>query len=448
MGGSWIEDYRDFLVQQTGTDTIWAESIATSILSTVLGSRRYLYTKQGAIKMNLFFLYIGPSGLARKSLPMTNFGQPLIDKYDELMGYTSMTPPKRTELPRRFSLEGMITYLNEENQEGLLWKDEFTSMFKEANKEYMSGLIEFVSELVDGRLGARYTNKNKMQLPQDVYVNVLAATTPYIYQILSQDFFTQGTGNRVLYMIYDGVYKPQEIIATEDYFGSINKEIHDTDQERFAKDLTLLGKSQLNYLQPIDDAGQMWLRYRNDLDDRLRKTYKDNQFDIKTVYLGKAAVNTLKLAGLHRYSRLCRDKDLQDILNDMDSELILVEDMEWAIKKTDDHLNHFTKLVEQWHTRPDRYSKDIESQTLLDLVTKHKDGLPYHQVKRTCKWNDRTVREVFKSLFEQKLIKFYLKKSTGRHAMVLADQENSVLDDDDDYSPIESWNGIRTLCGW
>ena len=448
MGGSWIEDYRDFLVQQTGTDTIWAESIATSILSTVLGSRRYLYTKQGAIKMNLFFLYIGPSGLARKSLPMTNFGQPLIDKYDELMGYTSMTPPKRTELPRRFSLEGMITYLNEENQEGLLWKDEFTSMFKEANKEYMSGLIEFVSELVDGRLGARYTNKNKMQLPQDVYVNVLAATTPYIYQILSQDFFTQGTGNRVLYMIYDGVYKPQEIIATEDYFGSINKEIHDTDQERFAKDLTLLGKSQLNYLQPIDDAGQMWLRYRNDLDDRLRKTYKDNQFDIKTVYLGKAAVNTLKLAGLHRYSRLCRDKDLQDILNDMDSELILVEDMEWAIKKTDDHLNHFTKLVEQWHTRPDRYSKDIESQTLLDLVTKHKDGLPYHQVKRTCKWNDRTVREVFKSLFEQKLIKFYLKKSTGRHAMVLADQENSALDDDDDYSPIESWNGIRTLCGW
>lgn len=448
MGGSWIEDYRDFLVQQTGTDTIWAESIATSILSTVLGSRRYLYTKQGAIKMNLFFLYIGPSGLARKSLPMTNFGQPLIDKYDELMGYTSMTPPKRTELPRRFSLEGMITYLNEENQEGLLWKDEFTSMFKEANKEYMSGLIEFVSELVDGRLGARYTNKNKMQLPQDVYVNVLAATTPYIYQILSQDFFTQGTGNRVLYMIYDGVYKPQEIIATEDYFGSINKEIHDTDQERFAKDLTLLGKSQLNYLQPIDDAGQMWLRYRNDLDDRLRKTYKDNQFDIKTVYLGKAAVNTLKLAGLHRYSRLCRDKDLQDILNDMDSELILVEDMEWAIKKTDDHLNHFTKLVEQWHTRPDRYSKDIESQTLLDLVTKHKDGLPYHQVKRTCKWNDRTVREVFKSLFEQKLIKFYLKKSTGRHAMVLVDQENTTLDNSKDYSPIESWNGIRTLCGW
>ena len=249
-------------------------------------------------------------------------------------------------------------------------------------------------------------------------------------------------------MNYDGVYKPQEIIATEDYFGSINKEIHDTDQERFAKDLTLLGKSQLNYLQPIDDAGQMWLRYRNDLDDRLRKTYKDNQFDIKTVYLGKAAVNTLKLAGLHRYSRLCRDKDLQDILNDMDSELILVEDMEWAIKKTDDHLNHFTKLVEQWHTRPDRYSKDIESQTLLDLVTKHKDGLPYHQVKRTCKWNDRTVREVFKSLFEQKLIKFYLKKSTGRHAMVLVDQENTTLDNSKDYSPIESWNGIRTLCGW
>ena len=121
MGRSWIEDYTDFLVEQTDTNYDWAESIATSVLSTVLGSRRYLYTKQGAVKMNLFFLYIGPSGLAKKSLPMTNFGQPLIEKYDELMGYSAMDPPKRTELPRRFSLEGMISYLNEENQEGLLW---------------------------------------------------------------------------------------------------------------------------------------------------------------------------------------------------------------------------------------------------------------------------------------------------------------------------------------
>ena len=67
MGRSWIEDYTDFLVEQTDTNYDWAESIATSVLSTVLGSRRYLYTKQGAVKMNLFFLYIGPSGLAKKS---------------------------------------------------------------------------------------------------------------------------------------------------------------------------------------------------------------------------------------------------------------------------------------------------------------------------------------------------------------------------------------------
>ena len=323
MGRSWIEDYTDFLVEQTDTNYDWAESIATSVLSTVLGSRRYLYTKQGAVKMNLFFLYIGPSGLAKKSLPMTNFGQPLIEKYDELMGYSAMDPPKRTELPRRFSLEGMISYLNEENQEGLLWKDEFTSMFKEANKEYMSGLIEFVSELVDGRLGARYTNKNKLQLPQDVYVNVIAATTPYIYDVISNDFFLQGTGNRVLYLIYDGKYKAQDIVDTEKYFGSYNKELHDSDQDEYAKNLTLLGNSQLNYLQPIDEAGQMWLKWRNELDERVASKYKESMFDVTTVYLGKAAINTLKLAGILRYSRLCRDPIQQSLLQTEPTELIM-----------------------------------------------------------------------------------------------------------------------------
>jgi len=448
LGRSWIEDYTDFLVEQTGTNYDWAESIATSILSTVLGSRRYLYTKQGAIKMNLFFLYIGPSGLAKKSLPMTNFGQPLIEKYDELMGYNALTPPKRTELPRRFSLEGMITYLNEENQEGLLWKDEFTSMFKEANKEYMSGLIEFVSELVDGRLGARYTNKNKLQLPQDVYVNVLAATTPYIYQVISEDFFTQGTGNRVLYLIYDGKYKPQDIVDTEKYFGSINKDVHDVDQEGFAKDLVDLGNSYLNYLQPIDQAGQMWLKWRNELDERVSNKYKDNMYDIQTVYLGKMAVNTLKLAGIHRYSRLCRDPNLKVALKTEDTEVIMPEDMEWAIKKSQRHLSHFEKLVQQWHTRPDRYAKATESQTLLNLLLKNPDGMAFWEIRRTCKWNDRTIREVFKTLFEQKMIRLYSKKSSGRPSLRVAHFEQDIYEGKSDWIEVQSWYGVRTLCGW
>lgn len=448
MGASWIEDYTDFLVEQTGTNVDWAESIATSILSTVLGSRRYLYTKQGAVKMNLFFLYIGPSGLSKKSLPMTNFGQPLIEKYDELMGYSALTPPKRTELPRRFSLEGMISYLNEENQEGLLWKDEFTSMFKEANKEYMSGLIEFVSELVDGKLGARYTNKNKLQLPQDVYVNVIAATTPYIYDVISNDFFLQGTGNRVLYLIYDGKYKAQDIVDTEKYFGSYNKELHDSDQDEYAKNLTLLGNSQLNYLQPIDEAGQMWLKWRNELDERVLSKYKENMFDIQTVYLGKVAINTLKLAGIHRYSRLCRDPIQQSLLTTEPTELIMAEDMEWAIKKTQKHLNHFDKLVHQWHTRPDKYAKETESQTLLNLLQKSVDGLAFWQIRRTCKWNDRTLREVFKTLFEQRMIKLYSKKSGGRPTLRVVDHENILYDTRKEWHEITSWSSIKVVCGW
>ena len=40
----WIEDYTDFLVEQTGTNRDWAESIATSICSAAIGGDKFLYT--------------------------------------------------------------------------------------------------------------------------------------------------------------------------------------------------------------------------------------------------------------------------------------------------------------------------------------------------------------------------------------------------------------------
>ncbi len=437
----WIEDYRDFLVEQTGTNRDWAESIATSICSSAIGSNKFLYTKQGIVKMNLFFLYIGPSGLARKSLPMTSFGQPLLEKYDELVG--NQAQDLRTELPRRFSLESLITYFAETNTEGLLWKDEFTSMFKEANKEYMSGLIEFISELVDGRLGARITHKRGFQQAQDVYVNILAATTPYIYDVISNDFFIQGTGNRILYLVYDGKYDTEEIPETQDYFGSRIRAQHDSDQTAFAEDLVEMNQSAVRYIHPMDDAGDMWLKWRDSLEERVFKRYKDNTFDIQTVYLGKLAINTLKLAGIHTISRLARNISLKSALK-LDEAVILKEDMEWAMKKSERHLKHFEHLVEQWHTRPDRWARDTECQVLLDLLVKNPRGIAFWKIRRLCKWNDRTTKEVFKTLFEQRKIRAYTKSSPGRRGLIvtLSTVEHKDLDE------ITGWGQIKAICGW
>ena len=434
----WIEDYTDFLVEQTGTNRDWAESIATSICSAAIGGDKFLYTKQGMIKMNLFFLYIGPSGLAKKSLPMASFGSKLLEKYDELRA-----DDIRTELPRRFSLESLITYFSETSTEGLLWKDEFTSMFKEANKEYMSGLIEFVSELVDGRLGARVTHKRGYQDAQDVYVNILAATTPYIYDVISNDFFLQGTGNRILYLVYDGNFDKQSDVQTQDYFGEKNKEQHDNDQQVFAEDLIDIQQSSVRYIHPMDDAGDMWLKWRDDLEARIFKRYKDNAFDIQTVYLGKLAINTLKLAGIHCISRLARNPQLKSGLL-QDEAVVLKEDMEWAMKKSEKHLAHFETLVEQWHTRPDKWGKDMECQVLLDLLEKNPRGIAFWKIRRTCKWTDRTLKEVFKTLFEQRKVRAYTKATPGRRGMIitLATVEHKDLDE------ITSWGQIKAICGW
>ena len=68
----------------------------------------------------------------------------------------------------------------------------------------------------------------------------------------------------------------------------------------------------------------------------------------------------------------------------------------------------------------------------------------WRKIRRTCKWTDRTLKEVFKTLFEQRKVRAYTKATPGRRGMIitLATVEHKDLDE------ITSWGQIKAICGW
>lgn len=189
-----VEDYRDFILEHVPTNKDWAESVAINVFNTVLGKDIEIHTQIGKLNTNLFFLCIGPSGLAQKTNPLKYYALPTLTRYGE---ETQLEPI----LPSRFSVEGMIEYLSTTQSVGIIIRDEFSSVFKDKGKSYIADILEFFSELYDGLLQKRYTRKAKLEHTANVCVSLLGATPPYVFTLMDLNFFVQGTGNRILYIL-------------------------------------------------------------------------------------------------------------------------------------------------------------------------------------------------------------------------------------------------------
>ena len=399
---NFINDLTDMILDRTDSSPDWASAVATSLCSTAIGNDRWLVTTIGRVKLNTFFIMIGPSGIASKSVPINYFARPIIKRFDELMGYE---PPQSTLFPSHFSLEGMIQYLSKEENihEGLLMRDEFTNMFAEANKNYMGGIIEFLSELFDGHIGARYTRGTKLEKPQNVYASILAATTPYVYKVMSTDFFVQGTGNRILWVLWDKKIRKKKYASSHDFFGIHHEASKEKDIEKFANQMLTIRNSKCVRVYPDEDAGTMWMEQEEKWKDELAERFNENIYDLQQLYLVKIVQSALKLAGIHMYSRM-----VGPLAHIPVTELpITSEDMEWGLKRSKIHLAYFHELLEQWRTRPTQTevrSLDEQVQYVADRILDTPQGIKWADLRQNVKWEKRTWFEVLSQLYDSNQI--------------------------------------------
>jgi hypothetical protein len=382
-----IEEFKEFLLSQIPTSPSWAEDIATSVVSLVAGPERLTSTRIGQLRLNLWFLYIGPSGLAYKTAPLRYFLLPLLLRLGKLIGRDIL-------LPSSFSIEGLVEYMTKsERAMGMILKDEFTILLKEASgdKGYNVDILEFLSQLYDGTIQKRYTRKAKLEEVLRPYVVFLGCTTPYIYDVVEPAVFVQGLGNRLLFDYWEG--KPKAIAADELFYDMEEDEGRDRILHRFAERLAGLWKVRGRSLRPGPEAASRLAEFKERKDCEAYGLYLKDPLDLKPAYLARAGEMAIKLAGVRAFSRLW----LSPHLYDEDIIPITVEDADWAINKVEHHIKAFEKFLSEWRMRPIKARSMIykaEMEAFLSVIASNPDRIA-------------TQREVLEALGWHKSGRFY-----------------------------------------
>jgi len=399
-----IADFRDFILEGIPTNANWAECIALGVLSASMGYERFISTSIGRLRLNVWCLNIGPSGFAYKTAPLKEIAIPVLIKMSEKLSYPIL-------LPSRYSIEGLIEYMAKGYSWGIIIRDEFTGLFKETSKDYLRDIMEFLSELYDGTIQKRYTRKAKLEEAVNVYVTLLGATTPYLFKIMRPDFFMQGTGNRILYIIYEGT-KPRENLNAKDFFYDYDKDKRREDKiEDYAKSLAEVYFSPLKFFVFDDDAAEVILNFKIRKEIEAYRRFRRDIYDIRYLYSSRIWTHAMKLAGLHAISRVYKLAPKTSL-----SEIIVSKaDAEYGVNRAELHEEYFNKMMELWRRRPEPIeSRTLEEQSNLVLDLIKSGGMSWSQLRRRTRWTTKMWLEVLKYLWDTNSIIVVEGKSSSK----------------------------------
>ena len=443
MAEGFIEQYSDFILDAIPTSRMWSESVATSMLATVIGGTKKTVTRRGQLNLNPWFMYIGTSGIANKTTPLKYFASPMIQTVEEQLSTTlENNKPVSLIFPSRFSIEGLIQYMTKHSSEGIIIRDEFTSAFKDMTKDYMADLAEFLSEMYDGTVQKRYTRSAHLEQTKPAFVTFLAATTPFLYSILKLDFFLQGLGNRILYITDDVESRRAEREEYDNFYQNPTDIIQYRTEKfnEYATDLVLIRKSPIRFVFPNREAGDLILNYKYEIESELISRSKVNVYDVYAPYMSRLPESVYKLTALHTISR--EYKTISSLNSDI--AMSSFEDADWAVRKVRAHFEHFKNMVQLWRTRPEptiARTVDEQTGTLLDLLVDKEKGLTWSDVRSKIHWTISIWNEVLRQLFDTRRISVIERKQSGpgRPSIVLCQTQ---------HLPTSTSSGEKQLVDW
>jgi hypothetical protein len=391
-----IQQFSSMILDSVPTSPKWADSIACSMLSTAIGSNIVTKTRVGPLNLNVWFMIVGSSGISHKTTPLKYHARPMVEELETILDTDLM-------LPSRFSIEGMIEYFSKYSPAGVVIRDEFTSVFKDMQKDYLTDFTEFLSEVYDCSVQKRFTRATKLEETRRVYVNLLAATTPYLYQILKYDFFIQGTGNRIMFIL-DSAREPRHEDSDSFFASAQDVETENESKRRvLATSLASIRNSALRMIQPDSDAGNLLTEFKYKTEFQLSKRFSSNPYDIYSPYMARMSEMTFKLTALSTlsrwYNRLGEWK-----FAELTS---LPEDADWAIKKVEGHFDDFKKMVEAWRQRPETFTAktyDSQATQVYDYLVSKDVGTTWGQMRNDMRWSTEVWSQVLRLLFDTKKI--------------------------------------------
>lgn len=403
-----LEELKNVILETQETTEAWADFISLSIVGTVAGAKRPVRTKKGALGLNLFGCFIGPSGIANKTTPLKYILRPIF-------GFIKDTVEEDLLLPASFSVEGMTEYLaNKEGKysdEGQILKDEFTTLFKESvNKKYLTDEMEFYSHLYDGWVLKRFTRKTKLEHVEQVYVSLLGTTTPIIYSILSRNHFIQGLGNRIVWILYEEP-KNSVVDPLRWTFDWQREQRDDSKLKDIAGTLVEMRKSKMGTMYLSDRASAMVEKLHQQIIVETKKIFKDNPRDIKHLYLSRQAERVLKLAGIYHFDHAWQNPKMN---------VISEKEIQWALPKVNKYYKDYLKMIEDWEVTGEAATiKTLEyyQTAMLRVIQRGQNrGLIVDSkyIHSKCQWIGVKVVDVLQGLVLNKKVNVKKEESGGR----------------------------------
>ena len=330
-----------FMIERYQFHPLWARSLGTILVTAPLGNlARFTFSDRfGDCYANPFFIYIGRSGLAIKTPPLRMI-KAIIRGYNQtVMCPTSFNPDSFPEY-----VAGVEEKTNKDGKVkrkavvphpiNLCIADEASKLLGEMKAHtYQENLKTFLSELWDGQIEGKYTRGFQTEGNSNVFFSMLAATSKDFYRLLNRQFFTQGLGNRILWVVEDKFNPP--IIDAEKFFFNESKDEEFQILENFVIDTMRVIDTCLGVMMTRGGA-RKWADFTNKFFDKISHMDDDSEAE----YCSKMPLNAIKLSICYCASRLHFDEHRMLFIGE--------EDMDLALNDVLEYFKNWRKAMQQW----------------------------------------------------------------------------------------------------
>lgn len=288
------------------SDMSWKVAVNAALLTISSASRRdtYVHTLQAKVRLNMWAVTLGFSGISRK----TTTRQSVYNHLTELK-YLNYIPVAIT--PQKIYDELRKT------PNALILGDELGSFFKDLKKDFMSSMPDILSDIYDCKetmerstvSGGRITAKNP-------YLRIYGGGTMSIIKHLSDDLFEQGFIPR-FHWVLDFNLKGRKVKR----IGRPNPHL-EREYEKVGKDLEKIGSLKVKALL-YEDIPKEFEDYQDYCVERLF-THTERGDYITAPYYSRLPFHALKIAGLLYLSDLALGDGTNYAANVLPSEYILL----------------------------------------------------------------------------------------------------------------------------
>lgn len=444
------------------THSDWAESLASVLVGMCAGKERFVVNDLGELYGNIFVIYIGGSAIAFKSVPLRKIVEPILKELTERVNVeicseygmrldefqkewrdsnrATKAERKKEEwkqkryrldiineklvdfsIPSRFTSEWLASHLTEHPQ-GMIPSDEYTKMVKGASqKDYLADTMEDLSRLYDCAPEKVGTLSRGIEYPEDAYVSFVSATTYYLFTLMDDTFFIQGTGTRILWILD---YERKKVNVEEEagkmeFFWAVkdSKEFNQRLNNIINK-LLIIRKLPEGQITLDFDGSTMLDKYRLEKYNEAVDLFTEDLLDKDANVVGRLAQNAMKLALIHCVGRYAADYDPNNPLT-RGMEINKV-DAEWAIAKTERHFEHYKRMWEiasrTMPTTTRMYKTDLERVIYIIRRLEGRGGkVTKTDIMQQTGWKAPDCEEILNLVLATKRIKTYIGRSGTRN---------------------------------